>query len=141
MYASPLASSPPGVNLINNFFTYNWNLNPNSCYTFVLTNDEGNGICCNLGNGYYNIRSTADSSNSFLFGGQFIPFSESKSFHTPLNAGINETNSFANIQVFPNPTTGKITIHSKGDAILNYKVYNFLGEEVQVKISGNELAD
>jgi len=134
-----VASSPPGVFLNNNFYTYNWNLNPNSCYTFVINTDAGGGICCQFGNGYYNIRSTADSLNSFIFGGEFYGYNESRSFHTPLNAGIDEANSQVNIQIYPNPTTGKITLHSNENPILNFRVYNLIGEEIPAEISGNEL--
>jgi len=134
-----VASSPPGVYLNNNFYTYTWNLNPNSCYTFVINTDAGGGICCEFGNGYYNIRSTTDSLNSFLFGGAFYGYEESRSFHTPLNAGLEEANSISNIQVFPNPTTGKITLKSIDSPILNFMVYNLLGEEIPAEITNNEL--
>ena len=134
-----VASSPAGQYLINQFLTYNWNLSPNSCYTFILRTEDGDGICCNLGNGYYNIRSTADSSNSFLLGGSFTGYEESRTFHTPLNAGIKEDNLSGNIQTFPNPTNGKITILSNDSPVLNYRIYNFLGEEITAVIAGNEL--
>lgn len=134
-----VASSVPGQFLNNTFRTYDWNLAPNSCYTFVISTDEGGGICCKLGNGYYNIRSTIDSSNSFLFGGAFTGYYESKSFHTPLSAGINEANALDHIQIFPNPTTGICSLQSVDGPILNLKIFNLLGEEIPFEFSGNQV--
>lgn len=134
-----VASSPAGVFLNNGFYTYTWNLNQNACYTFVINTDAGGGICCNLGNGYYNIRSTIDSANSFLFGGAFYGYEESRSFHTPLNAGLDEEKLYSDIELFPNPTTGKVTLKSTGNPILNYKVYNVFGKEVAAEITNHEL--
>lgn len=132
-------SSPTGVYLNNNFYTYTWNLTPNSCYTFVINTDAGGGICCEFGNGYYNIRSTVDSLNSFIFGGSFYGYEKSESFHTPLNAGIDDSNSQSGIQLYPNPTSGKITIYREGNTVLGYRVYNLMGEEIPAKILNNEL--
>ncbi len=134
-----VASSPSGVFLNNNFYTYNWNLNPNSCYTFVINTDAGGGICCEFGNGYYNIRSTADSLNSIIFGGAFYGYEESRSFHTTLNPGIDETNTLSNIQIYPNPTTGKVEINSMENPIVSYKVYTLMGETIDAEITSNEL--
>ena len=134
-----VASSPPGVFLNNNFYTYTWNLTPNSCYTFVINTDAGGGICCEFGNGYYNVRSTADSLNSFLFGGEFYGYEESRTFHTPLNPGIDESNSQSGIQVYPNPTTGKFKIHSMENPVISYRIYDLMGEVIEVEINENEI--
>ena len=41
--------------------------------------------------------------------------------------------------MFPNPTTGKVTLKSTGNPILNYKVYNVFGKEVAAEITNYEL--
>ncbi|MFN8143798.1 MAG: T9SS type A sorting domain-containing protein [Bacteroidia bacterium] len=120
---------PIGSNYVyNNFYTYDWHLVPNSCYTLIVRNEYGEGICCRLGNGYYNLRSTADSSLSFLFGGNFTGYEESRTFHTPLIANTSFIVKENALTIQPNPATTIITFQNSTAAITEIKIYDLLGQ-------------
>ncbi|MFZ7114581.1 MAG: T9SS type A sorting domain-containing protein [Bacteroidota bacterium] len=124
-----IAESPATNYVGHNFYTYDWNLSPNSCYTFRLYDSGTNGICCYFGQGYYHIRSTADSTNLFLNGGFFNGQEESKVFYTPdLNAGMVDIKSDAVLQMFPNPTDGILKIKNLFNSDGNYSVTNMEGK-------------
>lgn len=59
----------------NSTITQEFNLNEGQCYTFVINDSYGDGICCSYGNGGYSI-----SSNGFEISGGDFSLTESVSF-------------------------------------------------------------
>lgn len=75
-------------------------LNTDSCYTFEITDEYSDGICCDFGNGYIAI-------NNEIFSGEF---------ESELSVDLCELSSIKthdhNIIVYPNPTKGILNIKS-----------------------------
>ena len=80
-------------------------LSANQCYDFEITDDFGDGICCQYGNGAYSVVDAVGT--TLLSGGEFGD-SEKKPFKTGA-LGINEEN-FAAMNVYPNPATDAINV-------------------------------
>ena len=80
-------------------------LSANQCYDFEITDDYGDGICCQYGNGAYSVVDAVGT--TLLSGGEFGD-SEKKPFKTGA-LGINEEN-FAAMNVYPNPATDAINV-------------------------------
>ena len=84
----------------NELNTENICLNTDSCYTFEITDEYSDGICCDFGNGYIAI-------NNEIFSGEF---------ESELSVDLCELSSIKthdhNIIVYPNPTKGILNIKS-----------------------------
>jgi thiol-disulfide isomerase/thioredoxin len=80
-------------------------LSANQCYDFEITDDFGDGICCQYGNGAYSV---TDATGATLLSGAEFGESESKPFKTGV-LGINEEN-FAAMNVYPNPAADAINV-------------------------------
>jgi thiol-disulfide isomerase/thioredoxin len=80
-------------------------LSANQCYDFEITDDYGDGICCQYGNGAYSVVDAVGT--TLLSGGEFGD-SEKKPFKTGA-LGINEEN-FAAMNVYPNPASDAINV-------------------------------
>jgi hypothetical protein len=77
---SILASGGSYTTSLNNTLqTYPVSLPANACLTFTITDSYGDGICCNYGNGYYNVKFNG---NVLATGGQFTS-SDIKAFCVP----------------------------------------------------------
>lgn len=111
--------------------TQNWTLASNDCYTFTILDAEGDGICCDYGSGFYDIKTPTGT--VIVSGGQFGD-SESKAFR--INAlGTTEFNVLGAITVYPNPTKDilNIMIPQGLDLPESYVVYNSLGQTIVAK--------
>ncbi len=75
------------------------------CYRFIITDTEGDGICCDFGNGAFTV--TGPESTVFGSGGQFGS-SDTVDFCLPL-VGITE-NTAPKFTVYPNPVAGELFI-------------------------------
>lgn len=115
--------------------TENWTLTGNKCYTFTITDSQGDGICCgetSPENGYYDIKST-DGLTTVIAGTEF-GYSDSKSF----TIGTLDTNEFetsTDIYLYPNPTKGTLNIRipSNFDLPNSYTISNVLGQKISRK--------
>lgn len=84
----------------NELNTENICLNTDSCYTFEITDEFNDGICCDFGNGYIAI-------NNEIFSGDF---------ESVLSVDLCELSSINmienNLIIYPNPTRGNLNIKS-----------------------------
>ncbi|OYQ43242.1 T9SS type A sorting domain-containing protein [Flavobacterium aurantiibacter] len=115
------------TNSLPALITQTVNVPANTCYTFTITDSFGDGICCNYGNGFYEI-STAD--NQIIFEGSTFESSASYSF----GVGALSTNDFAKttVKLYPNPASDILYLeNAAGSAIENVTVYNTLGQDVR----------
>ena len=112
--------------------TENWVLDRNQCYTFTINDTQGDGICCDGGNGFYDIKST-DGLTTVIAGTDF-GYGDSKSF-TIGTLGTNEFETSTDIYLYPNPTKGTLNIQIPSNFGLpnSYSISNVLGQKISQK--------
>lgn len=76
------------------------------CYTFRIHDAFGNGICCDEGNGEYTI--TSEAGEHVVSNGQYGS-GETHQFCL-VGVGLMELSEATTVQVYPNPTTGPLTV-------------------------------
>jgi hypothetical protein len=108
-------------------------LSLDSCYTFTINDEYGDGICCGAGQGFYEI--TGANGNLIASGGDF-GFLESVDFCSLLDVSIQEKNTNdVSMVVKPNPNDGFFIIELKGSSIsaymMRYQVINAEGKIIQ----------
>lgn len=103
----------------------------NNCYTFTINDSFDDGICCDYGPGYYNIL-TAEGV-IIATGGNFTT-TESVSFNNVV-LSVNDNNSLQSIKLYPNPTSGNLTIAMPDTTILpnQFVIYNTLGQVIAIQ--------
>jgi hypothetical protein len=124
-------------NSLPTVITKTWTLDQDECYTFTIEDAEGDGICCDYGQGYYTITST-DGDTTVASGSDFgdsdtISFSTT-SLSTASNSASNE------IYLYPNPTSSVLTIYVSDttDLPTSYSIYNNLGQMISQKTVSSE---
>lgn len=103
------------------------------CYLFRIYDNNGNGICCNYGEGEYYIKDA--HGNVFIQGaGDFGDMAANNFMIHRADEGIDETadNGF---KIYPNPANSKIYV--EGENIGVVEVYNSLGQKVNT-VEGSE---
>lgn len=99
-------------------------VNNNTCYTFTINDTENDGICCDYGSGYYNLK-TLDNI-TIASGGEFTDI-ENKNFYINTSLGTNDYSSTNNVSIYPNPASEMLTISIKNAELpKNYRIYNSL---------------
>lgn len=120
----------------NQLYTETIDIDPDQCYYFAILDLEGDGICCEYGNGYFTVTTT--DGTVIAEGGSFtdqviVPFGVTST------AGVNNF-ATGNTVLYPNPANTSINISIPQGKVLpeNYTVYNNLG---QVMANGNITTD
>jgi hypothetical protein len=115
----------------DNTFVYDFNVVPNECYTFTIFDDFSDGICCEYGNGSYQLRT--DDNTLIRSGGVFGASESTLISTTTLSIG----NYFItnDISLFPNPTSTDLSIKVRtiNDLPNRVHIFNMLGQTVMVK--------
>jgi len=128
-------SNSPGND--NNTFIYDFNVVPNECYTFTIFDDFSDGICCEYGDGSYELRT--DDNTLIKSGGVFGASESTVISTTTLSIGSYFVTN--DITLYPNPTDSDITIKVRtiNDLPNHVYVFNMLGQTVMAKrISATE---
>jgi hypothetical protein len=101
---------------------------PSMCYTFVMNDAFGDGICCDFGIGSYELRTDDDT---IIFTGGEFEASESTEIST-LSLSVNDFFSENNLFVYPNPVSNQlnIKIDSATDLPTSYEIVNMLGQSI-----------
>ena len=101
-------------------------LEEGQCYDFTIEDSFGDGICCGFGDGSYEVTYNGAVLAS---GGEFT---DSETTNFCVTVGIDENNGLDGVVVFPNPTSGQLSIDlSQVQAQnTNIRVYNVVGEVV-----------
>ena len=98
------------------------NLPANDCYLFRIFDSNGNGICCNYGNGYYYLKDA--SGNRFIEGdGDFG--SEARHTFTINSTLAVESNVQETLKVYPNPANDYLMVEG---AMTQLEVFNTVGQ-------------
>lgn len=105
--------------------TQNIAVDNNECYVFTINDEYGDGICCDYGNGYYNLKT---SDNIIIGSGGEFGSTEIKNFL--INSSLNVVDySLNKITIAPNPVTEFLTIYLNNTEIPEkYSIYNSLGQ-------------
>ena len=104
------------------------------CYVFFILDLQGDGMCCEYGEGHYKIE-TAEGV-VIAEGGQFAQ-TEQKMFALEIPvSGIKDMNKLNSVKLYPNPANSILNISVIDEANMpeSYTIYNSLG---QVMDNGN----
>ncbi len=111
----------------------------NGCYTLVVNDAFGDGICCSFGNGSYSLTNT-DTGVVLASGGSFGS-SDSTGFclggatgrqdTVEVKARVANEDSF-DIKLYPSPVKGDLLNVATRASKITYRVSNMLGQEVLV---------
>ncbi|MFD2915078.1 M43 family zinc metalloprotease [Psychroserpens luteus] len=114
----------------NSTFEYTIPVGTNECYTFVINDSYGDGICCDYGDGSYELRVNTATGASIASGGDFA-FIDSVNF---LANALSVDDYFAgsNLYVYPNPTNNQLNIKlgNTNDLPNSYEIVNMLGQSI-----------
>ncbi|WP_274474837.1 M43 family zinc metalloprotease [Mangrovimonas aestuarii] len=125
-----LYSSP--ANTYDNNSTYNesFTVSGNQCYIFTINDEYGDGICCDYGDGSYEL-STGDG--SLIYSGGDFGSIESIQITTS-TLGTEDYFVDNEVKVYPNPAKDVLNIKvNNNDLPDSYVVYNVLGQRVATK--------
>ena len=111
-------------------------LDTSGCYTLVFKDSYGDGICCNQGNGSYELTNTA-TSEVLASGGSFTS-QETKEFCV----GTGSSTSFVgdsgiinmenkDFVIYPNPAKNFIIIQMKNSDTASFRIVNQIGQTVR----------
>ena len=97
------------------------------CVKFVIKDAVGNGMCCQYGEGYYQIK---DSKGNLLVDGDGDFGSEASVLLSVTDGtSINETPATETYNIFPNPVKDVLTV--KGENMKQVVIYNSVGQMVE----------
>ncbi|PNQ74582.1 hypothetical protein C1T31_00070 [Hanstruepera neustonica] len=118
----------------NTTFNYDFDVMDGECYSFQIFDAYGDGICCDFGNGSYQL--TTDDDTVLISGGEFGD--DERLSLTAQSLSVDEF-TINNISLYPNPTYGVLNISvSNNELPDSYHIYNMLGQTVATKqISSN----
>lgn len=92
--------------LINKTLT----LPADGCYSLLVVDAYGDGMCCDYGNGYYKLYNANNPAVPILTGGEFGA-TEQRGFKVQTTTGaFAPDNSLSKIQIFPNPASDVLNL-------------------------------
>ncbi len=106
------------------------------CVKFVIKDAVGNGMCCQYGEGYYQIK---DSQGNLLVDGDGDFGSEASVLLSVTDGvSVNETPATETYNIFPNPVKDVLTV--KGENMSQVVIYNSIGQMVEtINATENEV--
>jgi len=128
----PYTNKPSEVLPLPALIKQNWTLANNQCYTFTIKDEQGDGICCGGGNGFYNIKSV-DGLTTIASGASY-EFIENRHFTTN-TLGTASFDGANDIYLYPNPTKDFINISIPSEYGLpnSLTINNSLGQIISRK--------
>lgn len=122
-------------------FEYNYNLClPIGCYFFSITDQFGDGICCDNGDGIYNLY----LDNNLILSGSNFGSIDSIHFCTLGNFnGITDSENNIQETIYPNPFNNKIFVDLRFNELTSYEIsiFNSLGQIIYKDVLNNELKE
>lgn len=110
-------------------------LDGQGCYTFLIVDDYGDGICCGFlsGNGSYTL---TDAFGTTLASGGEFGSEEETTFGMVGGLGVNEANPL-DLNLYPNPSNGLVTVSvANGSSINSVYVTDLSGKIVYTLSQG-----
>lgn len=112
----------------NNAVNLTFNLSAEDCYTFVINDEFGDGICCDYGNGSYKL--TTANGDIIAQGGEFEGM-EATTFKNFDPLSVNDSFVSLGLSIYPNPSNGIFNIMNSGSDQLSYKIFDVSGKLIQ----------
>jgi flagellar basal body rod protein FlgG len=109
------------------------NVSADQCLKFVINDLTGNGICCNVGEGYYRI--IDGYGNIVIDGDGDFGYQASHNLYSREGNAVQEMKSEESYNIYPNPAKETLTI--EGKSMKQIVIYNTTGQIVK-KIDCNE---
>jgi len=102
--------------------------NFDDCYTFSILDSFGDGICCQFGNGTYDL---VDSNNNIIASGGDFDSIDSVLFKAQEPLSVNEVSLETAIGFYPNPVVNNLNISLNSiNEDVEYQIFNTLGQNV-----------
>ena len=109
----------------------------NQCLKFTITDDLGNGICCNYGEGYYKI--IDGHGNTIIDGEGGFGSETSHIFSIEVGDDVNEIKQDM-YEIYPNPARDFIKLSAISSKLSVVRIYNCLGILMEeIEIDSNEI--
>lgn len=109
------------------------------CMKFILSDQLGNGICCDYGDGYYRI--IDGHGNVVVDGDGEFGYEVSHNFTLEVGVGAEETIS-SDIEIYPNPAKDVVKLSAVSGQHSVVRIYNVMGilvEEIELDAEEIEL--
>ncbi|WP_299902671.1 endonuclease [uncultured Aquimarina sp.] len=104
----------------------------NGCYTFIIYDTYGDGICCSYGNGSYAL---TDATGTTLVSGGSFGSQESNNFcvgnsvrSSVPESNFKEVSNVFDFSFYPNPVKETLTIQSEYSISGKYEIINYTGQ-------------
>ncbi|WP_338731962.1 M43 family zinc metalloprotease [Mangrovimonas cancribranchiae] len=125
-----------GTNLEDNTtYTEIFTISDNECYTFTIYDDFEDGICCDYGNGSYELM---DNNSTTIFTGGEFDATETTTISTT-TLSTNDIEFVSGLALYPNPTSNVLNIKTTNSNLPdNYAIYNMLGQVISKKVISSE---
>ena len=105
-----------------------FNLTTNGCYTFIIEDGFGDGICCQAGDGSYELKT---AQGDIIKAGGNYGFGEEANFRIIGILDATSRDAETGLTLYPNPVKGLLHIASNSSSTKgSYTVYNMLGQNV-----------
>lgn len=115
-------------------YTETFEVNPDSCYSFIIYDSYGDGICCSYGEGYYKLET--DSEVLIYEGGEYGPNEETNfKVLSTLSTSVFKDSS---VSIYPNPTNSVINIQTDISNDLKVSLYDITGKKLYEGTMVNE---
>ena len=120
----------------NKTFNYSFDVSPNECYTFIIEDTDGDGICCSHGNGFYELRT---NDNTLIYSGGEFEYVETTTISTAVLSTKNYFDS-SDIKLYPNPTQNEVFLKiGNNDLPDSYEVFDMMGKRLMTTKITSEL--
>lgn len=110
----------------------NVTLTGNGCYTFIVTDVYGDGICCENGEGI--IKIDDQSGNNLITLNEYL-IGDIGLFKYTLSGNVDLNNT--QVSINPNPTNGIVNIKSNSNESITFEVINNIGQKLDIIPVGN----
>jgi hypothetical protein len=116
-------------------YTETFEVDPDSCYEFVILDTANDGICCGYGNGSYSLET--DSGELIFEGGDFGG-SESTSFRIIDNLSSTGFDFSSSLSIYPNPASTFVQIEINSNEEFNVELFDMSGRQLyQTQMNGD----
>jgi len=119
-----IASGGPYVDKLH-VYTVPVQLSYSTCYEFTLLDSGGDGLCCNNGYGFYELK----NGSVIVCQGHAFTNSVGSQFYSASQVGLGESPVAASFSVFPNPVwhTANVAFANEVNEPVSIQVQNLLG--------------
>lgn len=119
--------------------TSNLPVQTNNCYTFLIYDNNGDGICCGGGFGNYTL---VTSQGTQIANSDFNGKIETVDFRVGDPLSTETKNRNLNLYVYPNPVNNVLQIHNPEQiGLYNFRITNNLGQQIKIGTLESEMTN